>query len=76
MKSPGRGAVALANKSCIAKVVFPAPGPPAIRLNESSGSPPPSTSFNPGIPVFSSASFAGLDAADFRAGFLAIAIFL
>src|SRR6476469_7304279 len=51
MNRPGRAAVAFANSSCMASVVFPDPGPPAIRLNESAGSPPPSTSSSPGTAV-------------------------
>src|SRR4051794_505356 len=35
---------------CCASVVLPVPGAPAIRLNEYSGSPPPSTPSSPGTP--------------------------
>ena len=47
----GRSGVAFLNMTCWTSVVFPAPGAPAIRLNEYSQSPPPSTVSRPGIPV-------------------------
>src|SRR5678815_6185822 len=66
MNRPGRLIVALAKSSCIVSVVFPDPGPPAIRLNDRAGRPPPRTWFNPGTPVSRSGStgpaFRGMDA--------------
>src|SRR5579872_6624184 len=36
---------------CCTSVVLPAPGAPAMRLNENSGTPPPRTASSPGMPV-------------------------
>src|SRR5688572_11376154 len=72
MNNPGRAAVALAKRSCIASVVLPEPGPPATRLNESAGTPPPSTSFNPGTPVLRTFRVPNFGFARFRASNLAI----
>src|SRR5687768_6189862 len=49
--SAGTSAVAFANIIWCARVVFPDPGAPAIRFNEYSGRPPPSTASRPGTPL-------------------------
>src|SRR5512140_1472583 len=66
MNRPGRAGLELANSICIASVVFPAPGLPATRLNESAGTPPPSTWLSPGTPVSRSFSAPGPWIASFR----------
>src|SRR5678816_2675300 len=45
-----RSGLAFANMIWWPSVVLPPPGPPAIRLNENSGIPPPNTSSRPGTP--------------------------
>src|ERR1019366_2235573 len=45
-----RSGAAFANWIWCASVVLPPPGPPAIRLKENSGIPPPKTSSRPGTP--------------------------
>src|SRR5690606_31858850 len=47
----GRSGVASWNMIWCASVVLPLPGGPAMRLEEDSGRPPPSTSSRPGTPV-------------------------
>jgi hypothetical protein len=57
----------------VVSVVLPDPGPPAIRLNENAGTPPPSTSFSPGTPVSRSLSEGRSGFACLRGCFLASA---
>ena len=50
-KRAGRSRRANVNMICCTSVVLPAPGAPAMTLNENSGTPPPRTASSPGTPV-------------------------